>query len=173
MNIIQKTLYLNQTPRGECQSVGFSLKTGAIKYLFCTTREHADFVINANAVTKINEYGIELSHLRPVIPKNALKLFRGQPVYTYNGVFLGHIRDIKQENFILQALITDKNATVPLASIQACNDAVVLRKTLPYPLGQRIPSPVFQAVTRPILRNAIQEKSLIKFTLSLAPFACE
>ena len=172
MNIIPKTIYYNKTPRGQCQSIGFSPKTGAIKYLFCSNCERVDFVINSNAVLSVHEYGIELSHLRPVIPKNALKLFLGQPVYTYNGVALGNILEIKQENFILQTILTDKNISIPFTAVQACKDAVILQKKLPYPLGQRIPAPSPQTVTRPILRNAIQEKSLIKLTLSLAPFTC-
>ena len=173
MNIIPKTIYCNNTPRGQCQSIGFSSKTGAIKYLFCSTYERADFVINTNAVLSVHEYGIELSHLRPVVPKNVLKLFLGQPIYSYNGIALGNILEIKEENFILQAIITDKNIRIPFTAIQACNDVVILRKKLPYPLGQRISATAPQTVTRPILRSAIQEKSLIKFTLSLAPFACE
>lgn len=173
MNIIPKTIYLNKTPRGQCQSIGFSSKTGTIKYLFCSTYERADFVINTNSVLSVHEYGIELSHLRPVVPKNTLKIFLGQPVYTYNGIDLGNILAIKQENFILQTIVTDKNIRIPFTAIQACNDAVILRKKLPYPLGQRIPATTPQTVTRPILRSAIQEKSLIKFTLSLAPFTCE
>lgn len=170
MNIISKTIYLNQTPRGTCEGIGLSLKNGGIKYLFCSNYEHVPFVINANAVVSADEHGIEVSHLRPVIPKNTLKLFLGQPVYAYNGLYLGKMLEIKQENFLLQTLITDKNMRIPFTAIQACNDAVLLRKQLPYPLGQRIPTKTTQTITRPVLRNAIQEKSLIKLTLSLAPF---
>ena len=173
MNLIPKTIYCNNTPRGQCHSIGFSQKTGAIKYLFCSTYDRVEFVINTSAVLSVHEYGIELSRLRPVVPKNILKLFLGQPVYTYNGIAIGNILEIKEENLILQAIITDNNISIPFTAVQACNDAVILRKKLPYPLGQRIPTTSSQTVTRPILRSAIQEKSLIKFTLSLAPFACE
>lgn len=170
MNILQNTLYLNQVPRGTCHQLGVSLKTGAIKYLFCETNAREQFAVNASAILAIEDFRVQLSSIRPVIPKNAVKLSIGLPVYAFTGVYLGEIKKIQRENMRVTALITDKNATIPFSAVLSCADAVILRKNLPYPLGQRIPAPALQLITRPVLKKAIAEKNLIKLTLSLAPF---
>ena len=170
MHILQNTLYLNQTPRGTCNQLGVSLKTGMIKYLFCSTNPREEFAVNASAILAIEAFRIQLSSLRPVIPKNAVKLYIGLPVYAFTGVYLGAIKKIQCENMRVTALITDKNALIPFSAVLSCADAVILRKNLPYPLGQRIPAPTLQVITRSVLKNAIAEKNLIKLTLSLAPF---
>ena len=171
MHILQNVVYVNQTPRGKINQLGVSLKTGAIKYLFCATDTREEFAVNANAIRSIEEFCIRLSSLRPVIPKNIVKISIGLPVYAFTGVYLGKISEITRENMRVTALITDKNAVLPFSAVLACADAIILRKNLPYPLGQRIPAPTMQVITRPILQNAIAEKNLIKLTLSLAPFA--
>ncbi len=170
MHILQNTVYINQTPRGRINQLGVSLKTGAIKYLFCATETSENFAINASSILSIDNFRVQLSSLRPVIPKNAVNLFIGLPVYAFTGVYLGSITKIERENMRVTALITDKNAVVPFCAVLACADAVILRKNLPYPLGQRIPAPSVQVITRPVLKSAIAEKNLIKLTLSLAPF---
>ena len=169
MNIIHNTVYVNQTSRGTCNQLGVSLKTGAIKYLFCTANEREEFAVSTNALVSVSDFRLELSALRTVVPKNAVKLFIGQPVYTHNGVFLGSLKNIVQENMRVNALRTEKNV-IPFSAVQACADAIILRKSLPYPLGQTIPTSSPKCITRPVLKNAIKEKSLIRLTLSLSPF---
>ncbi len=171
MHILQNIVYINQTPRGKIHQIGVSLKTGAIKYLFCATDTREEFAVNANAIRCIEEFRIQLSSLRPAVPKNIVKISLGLPVYAFTGVYLGKINEIARGNMRVTALITDKNAVVPFSAVLACADAVILRKNLPYPLGQRIPAPTAEVITRPVLKNAIAEKNLIKLTLSLAPFA--
>ena len=170
MYIITKTIHLNDAPRGICCALGVSLKTGLIKYLYCKTDDGAEFAINATALTSVTPFSLLCSTLRPVIPKNAVKLFLGQPVYASTGKFLGNLTAVKQDCLRILSLTTSQKCTFPLQCVGACNDAIILRKKLPYPLGQRVHTPTKQCVTRPLLRTAIAQNELIQFTLSLAPF---
>ena len=170
MYIITKTIHLNDAPRGICCALGVSLKTGLIKYLYCKTDDGAEFAINATALTSVTPFSLLCSTLRPVIPKNAVKLFLGQPVYASTGKFLGNLTAVKQDCLRVLSLTTSQKCTFPLQCVGACNDAIILRKQLPYPLGQRVHTPTKQCVTRPLLRTAIAQNELIQFTLSLAPF---
>ena len=170
MYIITKTIHFNDSPRGICRALGVSLKTGIIKYLFCKTDDGAEFAINATALSSVTPFSLLCSTLRPVIPKNAVKLFLGQPVYAPNGKFLGNLTAVKQDGLRVLSLTTSQKTTFPLQCVGACDDAIILRKKLPYPLGQRVHTPTKQCVTRPLLRTAIAQNELIQFTLSLAPF---
>ncbi|MBQ8323384.1 MAG: hypothetical protein IJX91_05405 [Clostridia bacterium] len=162
------------------------MKSGSVKYLLCSSEvsllshePEPDFAVNLSAVEAVTERGVELSRLRPVLPKNCVKLFPNYPVYTQDGTFAGHVLNAELSDFKLVRLITDKNAIFPFTSVAACADAVILKKSQPYPLGQRIPAPVVSSflnkneptVTRSVLKNAIENKALIRLTLSLAPFS--
>ena len=80
------------------------------------------------------------------------------------------------ENGNITTLITDKNQRFSLGEIQACADAVLLRKKQIFPLGQPIPIPdksrlgEQKSVSKILLKNAIKKGELIKLTLSLSPF---
>ena len=177
--LIGKSVYAGSKRRGVCEGVGVSLKTGAVKYLFCSaTSGRTDFCVNVSAIEEIDEE-IYFSRLRPVFPKNAVKILSGLPVYTDEGTFLGNVKDMEMDSFIALHLETDKGERFSVLHIAACTDAILLRKKPPYPIGQRIPAPVlsdiFQSgemiVSRSNLRRAIEKGALIKLTLSLAPFA--
>ncbi len=178
-DLIGKSVYAGSKRRGVCKGVGVSLKSGAIKYLFCSASSgRTEFCVNVSSIEELDEE-IYLSRLRPVFPKNAAKILLGLPVYTDEGVFWGNVKDMETDLFTALYLETDKGERFLCQHIAACTDAILLRKKPPYPIGQRIPAPVvsdiFQndeaVVSRSNLREAIEKGALIKLTLSLAPFA--
>ena len=177
--LIGKSVYAGSKRRGVCEGVGVSLKSGAVKYLFCSAASgRTEFCVNVSAIEELDEE-IYLSRLRPVFPKNAAKILLDLPVYTDEGVFLGNVKDMEMDSFSALRLETDKGEHFSCTHIAACTDAILLRKKPPYPIGQRIPahalSDIFQndemIVNRSNLREAIEKGALIKLTLSLAPFA--
>ncbi len=184
-SLLNKPIFVGTTKRGICIGVAVSLKTYAVKYLLCsanssqyTRNVYADFSVNVSAIRTVSEDGILLTRIRAVHPKNCAKIFPTLPVYSENGAFYGFIRDAEIEKLVILRLITDQGISLPIHSVCAVGDAVILKKTPPYPIGQRIPAPVAldiftknePLVTRTALRNAIEKGSLIRLTLSLAPF---
>ena len=178
-NLIGKSVYAGSKRRGVCMGVGVSLKSGAVKYLFCSASSgRTEFCVNVSSIEELDEE-IYLSRLRPVFPKSAAKILLDLPVYTDEGVFLGSVKDMEIDSFTALYLETDKGERFSCKYIAACTDAILLRKKPPYPIGQRIPAPVvldiFQdnetIVSRLHLRKAIEKGALIKLTLSLAPFS--
>ena len=175
-----KNIYVGKTLRGSCRGVALSLKSHAVKYLLgasTPTQTSPDFSVGVSSILEIEE-DIHLSRLRPSYPKNCAKISIGLPVYSFEGGFLGTVADLECKDFIATHVITHDEERFPITSVVACSDAVILRKEPPYPLGQRIPPPLLSSftdksealVTKPILRAAIRNKSLIKLTLSLPPF---
>lgn len=178
--LVGKEIAVGKNPRGIVKGVGVSLKTHNVKYLLCAgeNASRSLFAIPVSAVESLGER-ILLPRLRPVLPKYCACLFLNLPVYSYEGENLGLLQDLTINSFIATTLLTDKGITLPISAVTACSDAVLLKKEQPYPLGQRIPAPTLfritgkmeGVVTRPILRTAIEEKSLIRLTLSLPPFS--
>ena len=174
-----KSILVGKEERGVCIGVGFSLKNQTLKCLLCapSLQQYPTFAIGISAVKSLTEH-ILLHRLRTVLPTGCARLTIGTPVYAHDGGYLGQIVDAELQNNVLLRLYTDRNECFPSTSIFACNDAVILRKEQPYPIGQRIPAPVICQindktdgfVTRPILRTAIRNGTLIKLTLSLPPF---
>ena len=182
-NLHEKSVYVGKTLRGVCRGVALSLKSQAVKYLLCAstlTQTSTDFSVGVSAVTEIGE-SIRLSRLRPAYPKNCAKISIGLPVYSFEGGYLGVVEDLELRNFVATRLFTDRGDVFPITSLFACSDAVILRKEQPYPLGQRIPSPILPIltdktealVTKPLLKTALQKGALVKLTLSLPPFNLE
>ncbi len=181
--LYEKNILVGKTFRGVCRGVALSLKSQSVKYLLCAstqTQTATDFSVGISAVTEIAE-DIRLSRLRPCYPKNCAKISIGLPVYSFEGGFIGVVEDMDMRDFVATKLYTDRGATIPITSVFACSDAVILRKEQAYPLGQRIPTPMLSSftdksealVTKPLLRSAIRNRSLIKLTLSLPPFNME
>lgn len=182
--LLHKTLCTGDTPRGTTVGVGFSLKTHAVKYLLCSLQrtltrqpQAPDFAVNVSAISAVADV-VSLTRIRPVLPNARNKLFLSLPVYSHDGVFLGNLADGELRDFRLIRLFTDRGDTFSPSSVAVCRDAVFLRREQPYPLGQRIPSPLLPelqsdktAVTKPLLRRAAKQGTLIKLTLSLPPFA--
>ncbi len=181
-NLVNKPLLLHSKPRGVCLGVGFSLKNFSVKYLLCTSQlspsNTVDFCLPLQAVESIDEQ-IILSRLRPVLPQNCAKLFLGAPLFLEDGRYLGKLQDVVLDGFIVRKLFTDQGTSHPARALLACSDALILRKEIPFPLGQTPPTPLLSKlngkqggfVTKPLLRTAIQKGELIKLTLSLPPFS--
>jgi hypothetical protein len=181
-----KTLRVGKAVRGVCVGVGISLKSRTAKYLLCSSQQpqqenisgNGDFAVSIASVEDITDEEISLPRLRSVFPKNCAKLFIGKPIFSEEGVYLGKIEDVHLQNMIVTQLTTNKNATYSALSLAACSDVVILRKELPFPIGQRIPAPLISAfldkndvvVTKAILREAAQNGNLVRLTLSLPPF---
>ncbi len=175
-----KEIIVGKTSKGICRGVGISLKTHDVKYLLCASLSsgNADFCISASSVQMVGEQ-IALSHLRPLCPKNCAKVFVGSPVYSFDGVYLGKIRDLAMQGFTATRLFTDRNTVYPITAVTASQDAILLKRGQPFPLGQRIPAPLLShfgdkkdgVITKPVLRSAIGQGRLIRLTLALSPFA--
>ena len=107
-----------------------------------------------------------------------MKIFLPRPIYSYEGAFLGNAVDMELSNYVATRIFTDKNEIIPISSVLAFSDAVILRKEQAYPLGQRIPAHVVSKffdknepiVTKSVLKTAIAKKNLIRLTMSLSPF---
>ena len=85
---------------------------------------------------------------------------------------------MEMDDFIAVKLLTNRGEAFPLTAISAFSDAVILRKRQPYPIGQRIPITSCsnlneRIVTKSVLRSAIENRALIRLTLSLPPFSLE
>ena len=187
-DLIFKPILVRESRRGISIGVGVSLKNYAVKYLFCNScspqnssadsLSQADFAVHISAVQSIMKTHVSLSSLRPVFPKSCAKLTLGKPVYTQSGEMLGVLQNLEIENGIAVMLHTEKGS-FPSSSICAVSDAILLKKSTPYPIGQRIPAPHEHdfltnkdaLVTKAILKKAIEKGALIKLTLSLPPFS--
>ncbi len=180
-DIVNKEIFSGKTSKGVCRGVGVSLKTHAVKYLFCSgvaqANQHADFCISITAVESVNGC-VQLSKLRPLRPQRCARIFIGCPVYSFEGHYLGNVADLEIRDFVATYLFTDQGERYPINGVCACQDALILKKEQPYPLGQRIPTPLLplvtekkdSVVTKSILRQAIKKGKLIELTLSLPPF---
>ncbi len=176
----EKNIYVGKAFRGVCRGVALSLKSHAVKYLLCAstlTQTSTDFSVGVSSIAEIDD-DIRLSRLRPAYPKSCAKIAIGLPVYSFEGGYLGNVADLELRDFVATRLITDRGELIPLTTIFACSDAVILRREQAYPLGQRIPAPLLPIftdksdalVTKPVLRAAIEQRALVKLTLSLPPF---
>ena len=135
--------------------------------------------IEAGAMSIMPAYN-EIDGIPVHASKKVLRLFLGTPVYSHEGAYKGNITDGEVVDFKLVKLFTDQEFSFPLSGISAYSDAVILKKSLPYPIGQRIPAPAVPllnkfepTVTRAVLKGAIENEALIRLTLSLAPFSLE
>ncbi len=179
--LTNKEILSGSTPKGYCRGVGVSLKSHAVKYLLCggspAPAADTDFSVSTAAIVNVGEQ-IQLTKLRPLFPKSCVRIFIGRPVYSYDGAYLGSVKDLAMQGFAATTLYTDQGAAYPITSITACKDAVILKREQPFPLGQRIPAPLLSLsseqksplVTKQVLRRAIREGKLIQLTLSLPPF---
>ena len=180
--IINREIVVGKTTKGVIKGVGISLKTQTIKYYLCEEilPPHQSFAISAVPLPKSN-LPIRLSRLRTVLPKHSANIFLGLPVYSYEGAHLGDLENLSIENLSAVHLYTNKGFRFPVGAITACYDALLLKKEQPYPLGQRIPTPLLSTisnnkegvVTKPVLRASIENRTLIKLTLSLPPFSLD
>ena len=176
--LIDKRIIVSNVPRGTCIGVGISKKDGKIKYLCCTetNNKQARFFIPISCLSLIENEALHLQNRRAVFPNKCVYLRNGLNVYTTQGEFLGVLQNAHWKNDVLTALTID-NKRIPFCAVSAIGDIVLIQNTQRFPLGQPIPdhyktentTPIY-AVTKTLLKNAIQEQSLIRLTLSLSPF---
>ena len=182
-NLQEKNVYTGKALRGVCRGVAVSLNSQAVKYLLCAsaaTQTSTDFAVSVSNVADIGT-DVLLSRLRPSYPKNCAKISIGLPIYSFEGGHLGFLTDLEMRDFVATRIFTDRGDVFPITSVFACSDAVILRKEQPYPIGQRIPTPLLPILTdktegivsKPVLRTAIAKGALVKLTLALPPFKFE
>jgi hypothetical protein len=179
-DLVGRIVSVKGNPKGVCLGIGISLKSYALKYLFCAnekSKSTPSFAVAFSSVEVLDE-AIHLSALRPVYPKNCARLFPGTPIYSPSGENLGYLSDAEIRNFYLETLFSDDSASYSITAVSACSDAIILKKEQPYPIGQRIPAHAISIgegksgiVTKPVLKKALQKGALIRFTLSLPPFS--
>ena len=178
-SLLHKRILVGKQSRGVCLGIGFSLKTHTVKYLLCGSAPHAktaDFAVGVHTVLSVDS-DIVLSHLRAVHPNGCAKIFTGLPIYAHDGCNLGTLQDIEIVQGKLVRLFANDGKSYPAAAIFALGDAVILRKSLPFPLGQSLPQAIREnfpesgiSVTKNLLRSAVKKGKLIELTLSLPPF---
>ncbi len=181
--LIGKDVYCGNSLRGRVSGVCISLKSRAVKYLLCQTAEKnakTEFSVSVTAVENVAE-AVFLKRVKTVLPRNCARVFLNRPIYTDEGAYLGYLADMELSDFIATGVITGDKKRYPASALSAVSDAVILKKSPVYPLGQRIPAPAVSAflsenapaptvVTRAVLKTAIRSEKLISFTLSLPPF---
>ena len=178
-SLLQKRILVGKQSKGVCLGIGFSLKNQTVKYLLCGSAPHAktaDFAVGIHTVLSIDD-SITLSRLRAVHPNACVKVFTGLPIYAHDGIKLGELQDIEiVQGKVIRILVND-GKSYPIAAIFAFGDAIILRKDLPFPLGQTLPKAAREifpesgvSVTKNLLRSAIKKGKLIELTLSLPPF---
>ncbi len=177
--LIGKHIYSGKNLRGTITGVCVSLKSKAVRYLLCQTAPktaRAEFAVSVSSVERIDEV-VTLKRLKTLFPKNCSRLFLNRPIYTDEGDYVGYLADAEVDGFTLTGVIVGNGKRYAAACVSALSDAVILKKAPPYPIGQTIPAPyvsIFSkqsaTVTRAILKEAIRQKRLVDFTLSLSPF---
>jgi sporulation protein YlmC with PRC-barrel domain len=183
--IIGKPVRKQNATYGNVTGICISLKSRALRYLVCVSNRDVktEFAVSFSSVLEIDDE-IVLSRLKPLLPQNCVKLTLNRPIYDEKGKYLGFLKDAEFENGYLISLLANDGKKYAATRILAVNDVVILRKNQPYPLGQRIPAmdvSIFNGnkptteksglITRSTLKNAIKNRSLIRFTLSLPPFS--
>ena len=187
--LVGKNVYSGKNLRGTLSGVCISLKSRAIKYLLCCTNEKnakTEFSVGVSAIERIDE-DVRLKRLKPILPRQCARVFINRPIYSDEGAYLGHLADLEIKNYTATKLITGNGKNYPAHLIAAIDDAVILKKTPPYPIGQRVPAPAISLlqdkaegekhatdqpvfITKNLLKSAIEKGNLIRLTLSLNPF---
>ena len=183
--IIGKPIRKQNVTYGKATGVCVSLKSRALRYLTCLSTRNFSTEFSVSFASVLDtEDEIILSRLKPLLPQNCVKLTLNRPIYDDTGKYLGFLKDVEFENGYLITLYASDEKRYAATRIIAVNDAIIVRKKQPYPLGQRIPAPAklhfcgdltqnekSGLITRAVLKNAVQNHSLIRLTLALPPFS--
>lgn len=185
--MLYKNIEIRSMPNAIAIAVGISPKNFTVKYVFFGDTSNRNFLknstetkfaLNFSALQTITPVSLQFSSLRPVLPKAYFTLSLQKPVYSQKGEFLGSLQDATIENGILTNISTEQKHYNPI-EIFSISDAIIIKKSAPFPLGQRIPAPneypfcteKDTLVSKSILRRAIKNGKLIRLTLSLSPFS--
>lgn len=175
--LVGKKIYSAGKIRGICRGVGLTVKSRAVKYLICVDiASERELFLSLNAIAEISENGIRLKAFRPTAPQSISRLFSSRPVYDETGEYLGIVVDLEIENGVATALITDTGSVYSAYSLTAVSDAVLLKRRLSFPLGEKTPA-FFKRQTgvpvlsKALLKHAIEKGELIRLTLALPLFS--
>lgn len=153
---------------------------GKIRHFIVKMGEAAEIYLPFGAA-RISAWRIVPDGVRPCSPKGTQRLTIGKPVYSTNGAFCGKLTDILIKNGVLSLFYTE-NGVFSAENLYAAGDALLLKPSDPYPIGQKIPAdtraetcggvPVrlSKQVTKSALRYFLHEGKLIEFTTSLPLF---
>lgn len=184
--LVGKRVFSRSAERGVCVGVGVSLKTFVVKYLFYQPlheRANVLFALPFARVCAADGLCLQADGVRALSPKGCAPFRLRLPVFTAEGVAVGQVADLsitegQDGEYRAEFMVLDGGKTIAADEIAVYADAVLLKKSRPYPLGQRIPAPILSLfsdknqpfVSKAALRRAVERNDLIKFTLSLPPF---
>ena len=177
-SLIGKRVVVNQTPRCVCLGVGVKKSNGNLSFLLCSKSQDdaGTFAIPFSSIVCVKEDCIIANKIRPVQSPRAYILFNHLPVYSTQGVRLGVLSNAEFSQNRLYRLFIDGNPA-HFSRIHAIADAILLSPKPVFPIGQPVPAPFLleygtknSAVTKSVLKKAVQTQSLIRLTLSLPPF---
>ncbi len=158
-----KNIFTAKKICGICKGIGVRVKSGQIKYLFCENAQSL-FFLPVSTVKDVKEGGIVCKRFTPVFPQNAGIITLQKPVYSTEGKSLGAIKDVEWSKWSLLRIFTEGKTYSPL-SLFAVDDAVIVKKKPPFPLGETLKNE--NVVTRATLKKSIAEGKLIRLTLSV------
>ena len=160
--------------------VTFSATGGRIRHLIVKMSGEAELYLPF-AAAKISAWRVAPETNRPCSPKGTQRLIIGKPVYSTAGTYCGKLTDVLIKNGVLSLFYTE-NGVFAAENLYAAGDALLLKPSEPYPLGQKIPFDtraetsggvavrLSKQVTRSALRFFLREGKLIEFTTSLPLF---
>ena len=175
--LVGKKIYSAGKIRGICRGVGIQVKSRAVKYLICTDVEkERELFLSMSAIKEISPSGICLRSFRPTAPQSVSRFFSSRPVYEETGKYLGIAVDLEIQNSFAVSLTTDTGAVYSAYCITAVSDAILLKRRLVFPLGEKIPQELYTqtkspVVSKGVLKQAIDDGQLIRLTLSLPLFS--
>ena len=160
--------------------VTFSATGGRIRHLIVKMGGEAELYLPF-AASKISAWRVVPESNRPCSPKGTQRLILGKPVYSTAGTYCGKLTDVLIKNGVLSLFYTE-NGVFSAENLYAAGDALLLKPSEPYPIGQKIPLNtraetsggvavrLSKQVTRSALRFFLREGKLIEFTTSLPLF---
>lgn len=165
--------------------VTFSLSSGSIRHLIVRLSvggQEASEVYFSFPDAKISAWRISPASQRPRSPKGTLRLVLDKPVYSESGEYYGKLTDALVKYGKISLLYAD-GKPFSFRRLLAAGDAVILQKTQPYPLGERVPEDIYPKslgetrvrfqgqVTRSTLQYFVRSGGLIRLTTALSLFS--
>lgn len=170
---IGKKIYAGKVCRGVCVGGRFSLKTYELKYLVVEGKGggRGEFTVALKNAT-LGQEEVRFPTARAVDPKNSVRFYPNRPVFDERGGYIGETDDLEAEGFVVTRLLLKNGDRLPASRITAFSDAVLVKPSPVFPLGEFLPNDVGgekrgTLVTRGVLRRAIERNSLVALTGTL------
>jgi hypothetical protein len=178
MSFFQKEIYVKRKKkddyiyekRGVCLGVYITKRTGDIKYLFCSIDDDKTLVIPVSAIEYATPNRIYLKNLRTALPNQCVRLTPFLPTYSIHGKYLGLLNGIETKDLTVIKLLVGTQK-YPSLAVDAVSDALLLAPPV-YPIGEWS-NEMESNVSKKLLKSKIRDGALIRFTLSLQPFALQ